>query len=146
MNVRRLFVAAVGIVLGGGLVSGCSESPDRAGSDAASATADNITRYLQNHVVTSTASSINQLAKVRGWLLAPSAGYTKSYPEPDLRILSASSQQIEVAVYAYGETTALDGKDGAWGHVCRRYTATAAGRLDATEIDCPKDLPPDPNP
>ncbi|MFT4008845.1 MAG: hypothetical protein QM655_02265 [Nocardioidaceae bacterium] len=121
--------------------AGCKGDAERAGADMAAATAGDITYYLQNHVVTPGASERRQLGAVRRWLADPSDGYLNEYPEPMIQVLADGDHKIEIAVYDYGETPAIDGKDGAWGIACRRYTVDASGQLQASSFACPSSLP-----
>jgi hypothetical protein len=142
---RRASAVVIGCAMVALVTAGCVDDAESFANDDATSTADTITRYLQSDVVTPGLSAAEQLAKVRRWLAAPSQDYTRSYTEPDLRILTTTGQRIDIVVYEYGRPAPMGGTKRAWGIACRRYTVDATSQLHAESIACPSGLSRNPN-
>ena len=127
-------------------LAACSNDAQRAGRDEAAANANAITFFLRSNVVRPGATPAAQFAHVKNWLSKPPLDDLIQVGQPAFLVLpSTAPRRIQIAVWAYEKTTALEGKDGAWGHVCSRYTIDAASHLVAATITCPPGLPQQPN-
>jgi hypothetical protein len=143
VSARHTTAACIALVL---VVTGCAADAQRAGRDDAAANANAITFLLRSGVVRAGVTPVAQFARVEGWLSKPPLADLKQVGYPAFRVLASHPPgRIDIAVWAYGETTAIEGKNGAWGHVCSRYTVDAASRLVAKTITCPSGLPQQPD-
>lgn len=148
----RHAVACVALALA---VSGCAGDAQRAGTDAAAASANAITFHLRSYVVRPGATPAAQFARVKKWLVSASASASApvSASSPDLfglgsptfRVLTQTGSRVDIVVYEYGRTDAIEDKDGAWGHVCSCYNIEASSRLVAQTVTCPSGLPKQPD-
>jgi hypothetical protein len=143
VSARRGIAACMFLVVV--LVSGCAADAQRAGREEAAANANAIAYLVRTDVVRPGVTPAAQFARVKRWLSNPPLDDIEQVGQPAFRVLTSSTRErIDIAVWAYGSTPAIQGKYSAWGHVCNRYTVDAASRLVVTTITCPSGLPEQP--
>lgn len=125
--------------------AGCDASPAENGRVAAENALKEFTALVNVRVVMQGGGTSQQrFVRLRDALLDPKGNPRYGLAEaddPTWQVLLVTPTDMDIAVWAYGESGSLIGADnGGMGHVCARYRV-ASDRLVSTPQTCPAGLP-----
>ncbi|MHC6177355.1 hypothetical protein [Glutamicibacter sp. X7] len=125
-------------------LSSCQSDSEFIGDAAAHASLMNTTHFFSEEFEFD--DGLPLLRQVNDWLADPDPIDLKRLGDPGIIVLDATSDRLDAAIYRYGRGPGMFmSKVEGWGHRCVQFRESPLATLTINEIECPEELPEDPN-